>query len=1018
MKKYAILIIITLVLIVANTNFVYASGTIVPDVNVTTTEEVIADKYSTDVYSFDTESMGVLDVVPAFINGLVGMFFMIHVLISRIINYAMVQAFTLDVFSYIEVLIDSMVHGLRDSIFVPMLAVILPCVGIYALINLLTGKVNKGINVLVQAVLVVIIAYGFMSTPAYFIGLVNDLSSEISTSILTSTEKVVNGTAASTNDESVVKLSNIYWTTAVVTPWKIIQFGKNVDDADAEKYLIATKDDRKTYADNESGTTFKKYGQFYRLALLFGLIIVNIAQSVMILFLSFLRLIAQFSALLATVIAVLSFTVALLPNMGASVAIRAIYNIFSYILTGLAAIMLFCMYFAIASVFYKSMGTLGYFAVIFLQMGLIITAIVQRKKLFSMVKATTQGAQAYNSEQSKSGAAQFLGSKAKSLALGYAAFRMGSDVKNMYDRRKDKRLSKHYKPYAEDYLYKRYDNEKRHAEKIARETGTAVEYSDFVKNADYRVDKGFKAFSVDQIEATTNMMKKIYKQREDPRRLMLTELGDKSDEQIVMSQAGVMERTARTKTELQMREARNEKKIDDIFGKAYDPRVKNRQAFYKQLFSKLPYEDPMDAPSDAQSIATQNDISLDGSQEDTYVSSQMDNIASRESEIISREEQITADGTSVSDAGVNQTIITDDKTKKTESASDVPGTSDPASAKTAEPVTSTQSASEKNAIDRNEKPVAHQKKDKQPENSTDGQTTEAQSVVETQSNHQDVIDKLRAVSSGAKKQKVATSQQQEKQIVVGDSNKQEVLKHDTNVSIEETQAKTERHDIKDFDSDTKAQVENDTISQTESESYAPWENYIKASNESGDTNKVSHVSINKENTTTQKSKEVVIVDQNEKTIKNDDASVQIVRNKTITTETKRSNPKIEYVDGAVNEVTHDNGAPSIKIPNYKTEEQNTTTEEVKNTKQTVEVNQTHTKTVQENQQVEVNQNIQQTVDVSKNVDVRKNINVRKNIKEQGTVKTRNQRFKVADRSRITQKVADNKKTTPKPNKKK
>lgn len=566
MKKNRVLMILMLIILLFNTKTTPALASddieLVPKLTVNSVNEVDADKYSTTSYAVDTEEFGILDVIPKAFNGIVNLLFFLLVWLSKFVNYALTQAFTLDIFSFIDVIFDKILHSIRDAVYKPFLGIVLPITGLSIVFFAAISKSTRAISLIVQTILILVVAAIFMTSPSFVITMVNDMSKEISGSALAATATVVTG-QPTTGDDAIVNLSNIYWNTAIMQPWQILQFGKTVSPSKVEEYLSYKpgSPERKNLVSQETGITFTAFGQIVRLAIVLFLLIVNVIMGALILGLAGMMFLTQFAAIFAGIMAVLGFTLALLPNQGLKVAIHAIYNVFEFLMTRLAITVLLCIYFAISTVLYANTG---WFIGMILQLSLIATVIIFRKKIFSFVYASTRGSGATISAMERNSAKDFMVDKAKLAAYGYGAMRVKDGLGDMHDKRVDRKLTKRYEPTAEKYLYKQYDEEKRFADNQARESGKPVQYSDFVKKTEARVDRGFVPFALEDVKSTTNMMKNLHRQGEDPDRLVMTTVAGKTDNEIRHDQRNLEYRVEDRKDLLKTAEDDNERTYDRV----------------------------------------------------------------------------------------------------------------------------------------------------------------------------------------------------------------------------------------------------------------------------------------------------------------------------------------------------------------------------------------------------------------------------------------------------------------------
>lgn len=554
-KITAILMVVLLLMSYAAPAFA-DTGNVIPTPDDELSGSLDSEEYSTFAYTFDSENLKITDVVPAAFKGLTEVVFSVNVLMSRVVNFLLVQAFELDIFELIENVFDELIGALSDIIYEPMLVIFLPIAGVAMLFFVVISKPMRTISLMIQTIVILVIAAIFFAAPSAVISTVNDISKELGTGSLAATASVVNGRGTST-DDAVVSLSNIYWGNAVGNPWQLIQFGE-LQPEKANDYLKANASERENMAKNESSMLFGKHGQAMRFVLAIFLFAMNFIQSCLLLLLSGVMILSQLGAIIASLTAIFGITLALLPNMGLRVAVHAVYNVFTFLFTRLGTMLLMCIYFAIAAVLYRNITSTGWFMTLLIQVLLIVATYIYRAKLFSFVQSATRGAAA---------ATGIINQKPnlKRAALeGYAAYKIGSDVKRVWDNRQNRNLERKYEPTAEKYMYKRYSDEKVQAEKVAEETGKPVQYSDFVRKVDARVERGFTPFSIDDMNSAKKMMVNIHHQGEDPDRYVMTNVSGKTDDQIRHTQRELEGRLNQTKGELKTKEDANENTINRV----------------------------------------------------------------------------------------------------------------------------------------------------------------------------------------------------------------------------------------------------------------------------------------------------------------------------------------------------------------------------------------------------------------------------------------------------------------------
>lgn len=554
-KITAILIAILIFLSFTAPTFADA-GNIVPTPDEDLSDLLESEKYSTFAYTFDSENLKITDVVPAAFKGLADVVFSVNVLMSRVVNFLLVQAFELDIFELIENVFDELIEALSDVIYEPLMGIFIPIAGIAIIFFIIVSKPMRAISLIFQTIVILAIAAIFFAAPSAIISTVNDISKELGTESLAATASVVNGRSVGA-DDAVINLSNIYWGNAVGNPWQLIQFGE-LEPTKAQTYLEASANSREDMAKDEDSMLFGKHGQAMRFVLAIFFFVMNFIQSVLLLLLSGIMILSQLGAIIASLTAILGITMALLPNMGLRVAVHAVYNVFTFLFTRFGTMLLMCIYFSIAAVLYRNIGSMGWFMTMLIQVLLIVATWVYRAKLFSFIHSATRGAAA------ATGAINQKPNLKRAALEGYAAYKIGSDVKRVWANRQNRNLERKYEPTAEKYMYKRYSDEKEQAEKLAKENDKPVQYSEFVRKVDARVERGFTPFSIDDMDSAKKMMVNIHRQGEDPDRYVMTNVSGKTDDQIRHTQRTLEDRVNQTKGELKTKEDANENTINRV----------------------------------------------------------------------------------------------------------------------------------------------------------------------------------------------------------------------------------------------------------------------------------------------------------------------------------------------------------------------------------------------------------------------------------------------------------------------
>lgn len=562
----------------------YAEDTGLPGVfpnkstlNITSTQTDLSNKYPLTHYSFDTEKFGILDSWASPLKALTNVFFLVIAFLNYIVDYLLMACFKFNIFDIISSGFDGIVWAIRDAVFLPMIQVITPIIGIVLLFNIGVGKFQNVWRIIFNTIVVLIIAFGFFSRPSYVINMVNQMSQGVSGNMLAGAARISTGSQMS-SDDAVVTLGNSFWQNTVVKPWEIIEFGNaNVSDQEVDNYLKYSSADsaRKSLAkaaakDND---LFTCDGQAMRLVMVFFMGLLSLIMGVFVLALAVVTMMLQFGAVISAILGVVAFTLALLPNMGLTVAIHNLYDTFGFLLSKIAMTLLLVVFFAINTTLQNLTGQYGWFLVMVFQIILIVSVIVFRKKIMGFAHAATGGQQRAIENVHKKG--DSLKNVAKTAVGLYGAKKVVDDIGYMREARKDKKLGEKYEPVAKEFLHQRYTNEKRAAEtksikaaeaKAAKEGkpveyNVPVEYSDFVKTVDSRVDKGFNPFDSRDIDGTVNMMKRLHKQGNDPVNLLTTQIDGRKDKSIRFKQVDLEKSVEANKKDINERIETNKDKI-------------------------------------------------------------------------------------------------------------------------------------------------------------------------------------------------------------------------------------------------------------------------------------------------------------------------------------------------------------------------------------------------------------------------------------------------------------------------
>lgn len=575
MRKIAIVLLVIFVIMLSSWT-VYAASSqdqLFPSsdkMGVNSSQEKEFEKYELINYRFDTEEFDLFDIWPRSLAGMTNIVFTIHVYISRGVASLLMLCFEVDLFNSFSGFIDSIIGALQESVFNPLLSVLLVIGGIVIVFNIATRRNTTAFKVAVNILLVLTIAFAFFNSPSYFMKKVNDLSGEISGEVLKGTARVITNNRNLTADDAIVQLGNNYWNAVVRKPWELIQFGSVAEgEAKGDQFLSLPygSEDRIDLTKKELKTngSFSKSGVDNRLAMvcLFGIVL--LVMNIAIALLAAMGVLFQVGALLLAMMAVIVFPIALIPGFSIRVVEKWFFRTSGFMLFKIAITILISAYFAISVVLYRLSNVYGWFLMAILQIIVVIAIIIFRNQILDTITGVAKGEGAVVSavERQKQ-AGEFSRKLFTKAGYIYGAKKLYSGIKDMREQRADEKMTQEYRPLAKDYLVQKYNREKKEAEKRAHAEGREVQsedYSDFVRRTDFRIDKGFSAFDESDINSSVEYMKSLKKQGEDPRNILTTKIQGQSDNTIKYRQIAMESEARETKEKFISDKTENATKI-------------------------------------------------------------------------------------------------------------------------------------------------------------------------------------------------------------------------------------------------------------------------------------------------------------------------------------------------------------------------------------------------------------------------------------------------------------------------
>ena len=588
MKKT--LLVLLMVLILTNATYAAAPNTTIDDLfppietlNVHTTQPKTFDKYSITHYMFDTEKFSLLESWATALNAITNVLFLFITFISYMINYLLMACFKFNIFQLISGIFNSLIWAVRDAVLIPLLGPLMAIVGITFIFNAAIGRFTTAWKIVMNTLIVLVLGGWFLANPAFFMDMINDMSEDISGKMLASTSSIATGSKL-TADDAVVNLGNTFWSSTVTRPWQLIQFGSlKAGEGEMDKYLnLSASDQKRKEMATKAGETnelFKPAGAVIRFVMVLFIGVIVLILDLFVGALALLTVMLQFGAIICAIMVVITLILGLLPNNTFRVPAQMLYRTLGFQVGKIGMTLLLCVYFALNIAIYRLSDTYGWMITVLLQLMLIASIILFRKQILGFAYSAVGGQQqAIENVHRKRDTVKDLSRGAFAL---YGAKKVYDDVNFMMEKRQDEKLTKQYTPMAQEYLMQRYTNEKRTSEARARKEGTEVQYSDFVKTVESRVDKGFTAFDERDVERTVVMMKGLHKQGNKPENLLTTEIDGHSDRSIRFKQHNLEKSIEDEKQMLEARREENSEKIDgnikaDQDSKLYDKKVEKR----------------------------------------------------------------------------------------------------------------------------------------------------------------------------------------------------------------------------------------------------------------------------------------------------------------------------------------------------------------------------------------------------------------------------------------------------------
>lgn len=460
---------------------------------------------------------------------------------------------------FIMPFIDSMRTYLFDtfSLFmISMCAVIL-------LIKLAVNRQAQAITGLLQILIVVTLAFAFYNHPVQLLKLADDVTKDISDSVLSGPYVAVNGAGADTNMSG--KVASLVWNLMVHKPWQITEFGSvskaKEHETDILKYAPES-DERKELVE----TLAKEEGMFSKstsnqLGRIMILLVLGLLNLIIFLFLTaFCVLIVgyQFLILVYMMLGIFVFMLALIPYFGIELIKRWGVRILSACATKILLAFFLSLILVFMDAMYKFTETMGLLYTMFMIIVIIAMLYMKRKEIIglftdfkasnlsatgtyqsmnraldrdlnmidnlskaSAMRKTTRNEQEPQSQSSFGSSAQtntvrseqtqsYTLARAESSGSHYdsSATEMTNVAESVIRSTQD--MSRYLRK-AEELLQKQYEKSKTETEETAERKGSEPEYGNFVRRTDAVRSLGAGRFDQRDISSVARILQRVEK---------------------------------------------------------------------------------------------------------------------------------------------------------------------------------------------------------------------------------------------------------------------------------------------------------------------------------------------------------------------------------------------------------------------------------------------------------------------------------------------------------------------------
>lgn len=474
----------------------------------------------------ETNFFANFDAISKALHGLNNILWYLNLFVVKLIIVILDQAYTLDLLGSLVDKVDSLVSGIKTATWDRFANTFIVIAAIVALVNyLFASRKHRSWEQLISLILLIMISVYFFAKPADMLRSFNEISKEASADVLTSTMPLVQGKVEGI-DDAVVVMGNTIWKNHVLYPWYNLQFG-SIDSGKSQGRTLLNysplSDEREDFVkeqiDNDNDLMkLNLVSGLIRFLLIILYLVYTLLSLFVIAVLSVLMQVYQFIPIILFSITGLIFLVSLFPGMGFLTIHRWLAKIASAFLNKIAISIFLSVYMIVASVMYEAFQ----YNLLYQLIALFVAAvalILERKRIMGMFQSIPNGAQAVAAEANRpfDYKDRFGRRLFQAIGLAHGGKMLHGAMKSANNARQRKKL----RPDAYNYLNNKYQKDKQLAEERSLETGKPVQYSDFVKQVDERMEQGLPLYTGTQIDQATETLRDIKKQKGDFNKLYL-----------------------------------------------------------------------------------------------------------------------------------------------------------------------------------------------------------------------------------------------------------------------------------------------------------------------------------------------------------------------------------------------------------------------------------------------------------------------------------------------------------------